>query len=270
MNIQVKKASGIFESFSEDKVRQSLKRAGATPKVIDKILVQLIGQIHDGMTTRAIYRQVFNLLNQYQAGQGYHYSLKDALMQLGPSGYPFEKFIARLLDSLGYQTQTNIIMQGKCIQHEIDIIADKDRQQYLIECKFHNRPGTKTRSKDALYTQARLEDLSHEFNQAWLVTNTKLTTDAIKYGLCRGIKLLAWRYPSDAGLETLIEMNKLHPLTCLTFLDHHDRQLLYHNNLVLCRELAALTDKQLNDLGLNSGMTAQIKQFFSLPNNIFI
>ncbi|MDZ7586882.1 MAG: restriction endonuclease, partial [Patescibacteria group bacterium] len=170
MNIQVKKASGVLESFSEDKVRQSLKRAGAMPKVIDKILVQLIGQLHNGITTRAIYKQVFNLLNQYQSGLGYHYSLKDSLMQLGPSGYPFEKFITRLLDHMGYKTQTNIIKKGQCIEHEIDVLANKDNKQYLIECKFHNRPGTKTRSKDALYTQARFEDLSHEFNQVWLVT----------------------------------------------------------------------------------------------------
>ncbi|MCG2691426.1 hypothetical protein L6272_01220, partial [Microgenomates group bacterium] len=103
-----------------------------------------------------------------------------------------------------------------------------------------------------------------------LITNTKLTSTAIKYGLCRGIKLLAWRYPGDLGLETLIQTNKLHPLTCLTFLNHQDRQLLYQNNLVLCRDLAPLSDKQLNDLGLNSQALAQVKQFFSLPNNIFI
>ena len=33
--VQVKKASGEIEPFSETKVRQSLKRAGAKPKVID-------------------------------------------------------------------------------------------------------------------------------------------------------------------------------------------------------------------------------------------
>lgn len=270
MNLKVTKASGVLEPFSEDKIRQSLKRAGAKPQVIDKILVQLIGRLHDGVTTRAIYQQVFALLNQYQAGQGYHYSLKDALMQLGPSGYPFEKFVARLLDHLNYQTQTNLIIKGKCIDHEIDVVANKDQQNYLIECKFHNRSGTKTHSKEALCVQAKFEDLGNQFHQAWLVTNTKLTSAAIKYGLCRGIKLLAWRYPYDAGLETLIQTNKLHPLTCLTFLDNQDRQLLYQNNLVLCQDLAALTDKQLNNLGLNSKALAQVKHFFSLPNNIFI
>lgn len=270
MSLKVTKASGVLEPFSEAKIRRSLKRAGAQPEVIDKILVQLIGRLHDGLTTREIYRQVFDLLNQYQAGQGYHYSLKDALMQLGPSGYPFEKFIARLLDFLGFKTQTNIFMKGKCIDHEIDVVANKDHQQYLIECKFHNRPGTKTHSQDALGIQAKFEDLSDQFHQAWLVTNTKLTSAAIKYGLCQGIKLLAWRYPQTASLESLIEANKFHPITCLTFLNHNDCQRLYQNNLLLCRDLAHLKDKQLDNLGLNSETVSQIKSFFSLPNNIFI
>lgn len=273
MNIKVVKASGVLEPFSEAKICRSLKRAGAQPQVIDKILVQLIGRLHDGMTTRAIYRQVFDLLNQYQAGQGYHYSLKDALMQLGPSGYPFEKYISRLLTHLGYQTQTQVIVKGKCLDHEVDVVAVKDNQQFLIECKFHNRPGTKTHSKDALYVQARFEDIQENspcYNQVWLVTNTKLTSNTIKYGLCRGIKLLAWHYPQTASLESLIEANKFHPLTCLTFLNYHDRQLLYQNNLLLCRDLALLKDNQLNNLGLNSRTLIQIKDFFSLPNNIFI
>jgi len=273
MNIKVTKASGVLEPFSEAKIRRSLKRAGAQPQVIDKILVQLIGRLHDGLTTRQIYRQVFDLLNQYQAGQGYHYSLKDALMQLGPSGYPFEKYISRLLTHLGYRTQTQVIVKGKCLDHEVDVVAAKDNQQFLIECKFHNRAGTKTRSKDALYVQARFEDIKETgsgYQQMWLVTNTKLTSNTIKYGLCRGIKLLAWRYPAANGLESLIEANKFHPLSCLTFLNQDDCRRLYQNNLLLCRDLARLKKQELINLGLNSTAITQILDFFSLPNNIFI
>ncbi len=260
MPIRVKKASGEIEAFSESKVRSSLKRAGAKPQVINKILAQLIGKLHDGITTKEIYSQVFDLLNQYQAGQGYRYSLKGALMQLGPSGYPFEKFIARLLTHLGYQTQTQVIAAGKCIDHEIDVVATKGQQKFMIECKYHNRSGTKSRSKDALYTQARFNDLADHFTQPWLVTNTKLTTSAIKYGRCQNMKLIAWRYPQKGSLEQLIETNNLHPLTCLTFLNHQDRQLLYQNGLVLCQDFTQINDKKLSSLGLSSKAISQIRQ----------
>ena len=145
--IKVIKASGEREPFSEEKVRQSLKRSGTKSTVINQVVLKLIPKLYDGITTEQIYQYVFQLLNKLQKHQGYRYSLKNALMQLGPSGYPFEKFISRLLDSQGYQTQTNVIIQGQCVSHEVDVVANKDSHQFLIECKFHNRAGIKTRVK---------------------------------------------------------------------------------------------------------------------------
>ncbi len=260
MPIKVKKQNGKLENFNEQKVRSSLKRAGARPKVIDEILVSLTGKLYNGITTKAIYKQVFNQLNQLQSGLGYRYSLKNSLLDLGPSGYPFESFIARVLEINGLKTQTQQIVQGGCISHEIDVIAKKDADTFLVECKFHNKSGTKTRSKEAMYTYARFLDLKQEFTRVWLVTNTKLTQNAIQYGQCQGMKLTAWRYPQKGSLEQLIEQNNLHPLTCLSFLDSHDRQLLYQNDLVLCQDLAKLNQKQLQDIGLNSLKTKQIIQ----------
>ncbi len=262
MPISVKKASGHFEPFDESKVRISLKRAGAKPDVIDKILVSLTGQLHDNMTTKEIYKLVFDLLNQHQTGQGYRYSLKNSLLNLGPSGYPFENFIARLLDKLGYQTKTQTVIQGQCVSHEIDIIATKDGKSHLIECKFHNHQGIKTRVKEALYTQSRFEDLK-SFDSVWLVTNTRLTVDAIKYGTCKGMNLLAWNYPKKGSLEQLIEQNNLHPLTCLNFLNSHELRLLFQNDLVLCQDLKKLKEKDLQGLGINSSKAKQIKNTIS-------
>ncbi|MEA3355228.1 MAG: restriction endonuclease [Patescibacteria group bacterium] len=263
MAIVVLKASGKKEKFDETKIRNSLKRVGAKPDVINKILISLTNQLHGTITTKEIYKLVFNLLNQYQSGQEYRYSLKNALFNLGPSGYPFENFIARLLDKLGYTTQTQTMMKGKCIEHEIDIIAKKDNQVHLVECKFHNRQGIKTRVKEALYTQARFEDLKKDFNKVWLVTNTRLTTSAIKYGSCKKMDLLAWNYPKQGSLEQLIEKHNLHPLTCFNFLSPHDLKLLFQNNLVLCQDLSQLKEKQLQNIGLNSAKINQIKTALS-------
>jgi hypothetical protein len=258
-SIKVKKASGKLEPFSEAKVRRSLQRAGARPEIIDQIIIQLAPKLYDGVSTKFIYQQVFNLLNQLQEHQAYRYSLKQALMQLGPSGYPFEKFIARLLDFQGYQTQSPVIVQGQCIKHEVDVVAEKDKQKYLIECKFHNRPGIKTDVQVALYVQARFEDIAG-FNQAWLVTNTKLTQSAITYGQCKNIKLLAWRYPQENGLETMIETAQLHPLTCLGFLTSQEKQILFDHKLVLCQDLKKTESKLLESWGFDPAKITQIKQ----------
>ncbi len=258
MPIKVKKRNNELEDFDEQKVRDSLKRAGAKPEVINKILVTLTGKLFDGITTQAIYKQVFEKLNQLQSGQGYRYSLKNSLLNLGPSGYPFEKFIAKLLSEAGYTTQAQQVLKGNCISHEIDVVANINNDKNLVECKFHNRPGTKTRSKEAMYTQARFLDLKDQFTHVWLITNTKLTQSAIQYGTCKKMKLTAWRYPKRGSLEQLIETNNLHPLTCLSFLDSRDRHLLFNRDLILCRDLAKLNQSQLQDIGLSSSKVSQI------------
>jgi Holliday junction resolvase len=259
--IKVKKASGELELFSEEKVRQSLKRAGARPEVIDQIMARLAEKLYDGISTKTIYKEVFTLFNKLQKDQGYRYSLKQALMQLGPTGYPFEKFIARLLTRQGYKTETGITIQGQCVSHEVDVMAEKNGQQFLVECKFHNRSGIKTNVKVALYIQARFEDITatKAYHQPWLVTNTKLTQDAIKYGECKGMKLLAWRYPQENSLEQMIEKTGLHPLTCLGFLSQREKQILLERDIVLCQEIAQIKPELLKNWGVSKASVEKIK-----------
>lgn len=219
--IQVVKASGLKEIFNPDKVRDSLKRVGAQSSVIDKIVTEVTAKLYEGITTQDIYRQVFDLLKQTETDTSNRYALKENLMHLGPSGYPFEQFISRLLQALGYKTKTQVVMNGACVQHEIDVLAEKDKQQFLVECKFHNRIGSKTDVKAALYTQARFEDICAktvgQFCQPWLVTNTKLTSQAIQYASCKNMRLLAWRYPETEGIETLIDKFNLYHLLKLGY-----------------------------------------------------
>lgn len=219
--IQVTKASGELEALSLDKVRASLTRAGAGSVTIDKILLELKPKLYDKIPTREVYSHVFKFLAQYQPQRANYYSLKPALMQLGPSGHPFEEFIARLFTAMGYQTQTQQIIRGQCVSHEVDVVVEKSGQKFLIECKFHNRAGTKCEIKTALYVQARFEDIAQKYpgvyQQIWLVTNTKLTTQAIEYGRCKKMGLLAWRYPENEGIEKLIDKFNLYHLLKLGY-----------------------------------------------------
>ena len=214
--IQVIKASGNLEPLSLNKINQSLAQAGANRATIDKVLAELTPKLYDKITTKEIYRRVYELLAHYQQRQAGRYGLKPALFSLGPSGYRFEKFIAQLFTAMGYRTQTQVMMAGQCVSHEVDVVAQKGKEIALIECKFHQRPGTKCDIKTALYIQARFEDISQKYpgiySQIWLVTNTKLTTQAISYGQCRNMQLLAWRYPEAMGLERLISKYNLYSL----------------------------------------------------------
>ncbi|KKU25136.1 MAG: ATP-cone domain protein [Microgenomates group bacterium GW2011_GWA2_46_16] len=256
--IQVKKASGDLEPFSEEKVTRSLLRAGTDTALTDKIVAHVEKELYDGIPTHKIYSHIFELLKREQSPLSGRYNLKKAIMDLGPTGYPFEKFVAALLQHNGYQVETGVEVRGHCVAHEIDVIAQKDDQRFMVECKFHNQPGTRSDVKVALYIKARFDDVKATFHQAWLVTNTKLTSDAIQYGECAGMKLIGWSYPSYGSLQDLIEGSGLHPVTCLTSLSQNQKQILLSSNIVLCRDVATAKQEILSSLALSDEQKTEV------------
>ncbi len=253
-SILVKKASGETEAFSTAKLERSLSMTGASPQLVQRVIDRVRKQAGQGVTSRKLHQMAFQLLRKEARHLAARYSLKRAVMSLGPSGYPFEKFVSALLEKQGYKTEVGVIMQGACVTHEVDVVAIKGKLRRLVECKYHNREGIKCDVKVPLYVYARSLDLQnnspdqcvHEF---WLVTNTKFTLDAIKYGTCVGLKLLSWDYPEGNSLKQQIEREEIHPITCLTALKSHQKKKLLEQNVVLCHEIFANPD-QLKDIGL--------------------
>lgn len=237
--IKVLKASGEWENFSEDKVRNSLAHAGADSILIDKIITHIGPELYDGISTHQIYSHIFDLLKKEKSHLITRYNLKRAICELGPTGYPFEKFVAGVLDFYGYHTQVNQIMKGNCVEHEIDIVAQKDGKKLMIECKFHQKSGEKVDIKTALYVYARFLDVRQRenFNAAWLVTNTKVSADAIDYGICTGLKVISWNYPSDFSLSHLIAQSNLHPITVLEDLSAEKKKELLEKGVVFVKDL---------------------------------
>ena len=159
VSIKIQKADGSREYFKVEKLRRSLRRAGAQPDEINQIVAQITLTLRDGIKTQEIYRYAFELLRDSDSPIAARYSLRRALFNLGPTGFPFEKFLARLFASDGYNTRTGINLQGKCAQHEIDVAAYKEDHSFIAEAKFHARPGIKSDLQVAMYSYARLMDL---------------------------------------------------------------------------------------------------------------
>ncbi len=278
----VTKADGQREIFSVSKLNKSMLSSGVAKPIINKVIAEIKSKIRPGVTTAQIYRLAFDLLKSEDRSYAARYSLKKAIMRLGPDGFPFEKYFAALLNEHGYNTSTNVIVRGKCITHEIDVIAEKyeDNIHAIIEAKFHSRGGGKTGSKDALYTYGRFLDVSEGWavkkNQgakpatarleSWLATNTKVTTEAQIYCRCVGIKTIGWDYASDGeNLQQLIENKGLYPITVLVGISNQQRQRLLRKNIILCKQL--LEDSRLlKQSGFSSG---QIRQLSEEVNHLF-
>ncbi len=245
--VKIIKEFGQPEFFSQDKLRRSLKRIGANDEIIAEVVQEISSQLKEGMTTRQIYQQAFDLMKRYSAPHAARYKLKQAINELGPSGFPFELFVAELLKYEEYQTQTGIVVEGHCVKHEIDVIAEKREHHFMIECKFHNSQGIHCDVKVPLYIQSRFLDVErrwkewpgHEkkFHQAWIVTNTRFTVDAISYGTCMGLHLISWDYPAKSSLRDRINASGMHPLTCLTNLTDQEKKLLLEMDIVLYKQL---------------------------------
>lgn len=250
--VNVLKSTGGKEQFSEEKLRNSIIRAGIPKQIENQVVSHIETKLYDNIPTSEIYRHIKEFLGSssrpYSAAK---YGLKQGIMELGPTGYPFEDFVAKVLKSDGYATDIRSILQGKCVTHEIDIIAKKENKKYMIEAKFHNGLGIRSDVHVSLYTKARFDDVSEKYNfdQAWLITNTKVTSDALAYALCVNMKVISWNYPEKESLRDLIEKSKLHPITVLTTLSQNEKQQLLNNHLVLSRDICQ-NPNVLSDLHL--------------------
>jgi len=260
MEFYITKSSGKKERFDLKKFKRSLKKAGASHALVEKVVQKVIQKIKTERfeSTAQVHDYALKFLTKTSRPIAARYNLKRALMNMGPSGYPFEDFVAELLKHDGYQVVVGQIVKGTCVDHEVDVVAQKNKKHYMIECKFHHRTGLKSTVKVALYIQARFEDVreawekahagKHEFHQAWIVTNTRFTSEAEKYAKCRGIRLISWNYPRDNNLAQMIDRLGLHPITALTTLNKSQKQAFIKEGFVLCRD-ARKHKKLLKKLG---------------------
>ncbi len=249
----IKKNSGDLEPFSIKKLKESLRNCGVKSNEIASIVQIITPQLYDGISTGEIHKKVYPLLKKSNRVYASKYNLKRAIFDLGPTGYPFERLVAALLKEKGYETRVSTVVQGKCVTHEIDVLAEKEGNTYAIECKFHADSGTASNVKVPLYIHSRFLDVQEEWNsspanktilkQGWLVTNTRFTSDAIDYGNCIGLTLLGWNYPVDNGMKANIDAYCLYPITALTTLSKNEKQELIAKDIILVKELAVRSHK---------------------------
>lgn len=259
-DILVKKASGDEELFSMEKLERSLQNAGASYELIQKIIADISNWIYNGVTTKKIYGRAFSILRRDKTSAALRYKLKQAMMEFGPTGYPFENFIGQLFQSQEFQIEVGIVVEGKCVTHEMDVIATKTNIQHLVECKYSKDQGKQVSVQVPLYVRSRVDDIIskrkelpeyHGINfTGWVITNTRFSSDSIRYGECSGLKLLAWDYPAGNGLKELIEKLKIYPLTILHSLTKNEKQFLIEKEIVTCNQLAK-AQEVLASLNLN-------------------
>lgn len=238
----ISKADGSRETFDPTRLVLSLERAGAGAHTAESIAETITRSIVPGTSSKEIYARAFALLRKELRPVAARYAVRRALLELGPTGHPFEDFISRLYRAEGWEVQTRKMIQGRCVSHEVDFYASHPgKNDYLAaELKYHNDPGYKTDLKVALYVKSRFDDIfacdekvrECPINRGILVTNTKFTSEAIAYAECSGVGLLGWSYPANDSLFMRMSRAHIYPITALTGLSHAEKRLLIDAGIV--------------------------------------
>lgn len=266
-HIIITKADGTKESFNREKLLYSLRNAGGGEEIINKIVEHIEREIKDNNTTAEIYRHAFKLLREHSMPVAIKYSLRRALSELGPDGFPFEKYVARIFQAWGYETLTDQTVFGGCVPHEVDVVAWNKEKLIMVEAKFHNELSLKSDLKVALYVKARFDDLKNnmfdyggikrKLDEGWLITNTKFTDQAIKYSECNHVKLVGWNYPKKGNLQDIIDDLKLHPFTFLNDLSNVHKKALLSKGVILCTDVLDHPE-YLKEIGMSANEAKKV------------
>lgn len=249
--IFVAKRDGSEVPFEDSRVIRSMERSGVPPELFDRVLTHIKERVQkdNRITSDEIFYHIREFLVKKDKKSALRFNLRQALFELGPTGYPFEQFMARIFESHGYKTQVGIIMQGECVSHEIDVFLEKNGENEIVEAKFHNQTFGKTDVHVALYTYARFLDVAvrQKIKDVWLVTNTKLSGDAITYAACKNIKVIGWNYPERGNLAEFVENPKMYPITILTDISGEEKRRFISNDIVLARDLVEISERELEE-----------------------
>jgi hypothetical protein len=248
------KADGTKQLFEKKKIVRTCMRMGASHEVAEAVAEKIEMRAYEGIKSKQILNMIFRQLARYHEEVRSHIDLRRALGLMRPKP-DFEQFVQLLLREHGYEVSPNLIVRGKCVEHEIDAIAKKDGKTYAVEVKHHFNHHALTGLDVSRIARAIFEDITEGFemglnstnlDRAIVICNTKYSDHAKRYGECRGIEQIGWNYPVQHGLEQMIEEKKLYPITYLKTLDATLRRKLAGEGIILLKQLITYEPEALS------------------------
>ena len=226
---------------------------GANRRIAEEVAGRVERSVYDGMPTSKVLQLAIRLLRGYKPTIRHFLDLRRGL-SLMDSKPEFEVFVQALLANSGFQVSPNMILAGRCVEHEVDAIAKKDGVTFFVEAKHHINYHTLTGLDESRIARAILEDVSEGFelgscsvkiDRAMIVTNTRYSEHARRYGKCRDIIQIGWNSPVGLSLQSMIEENNLYPISCIRGLKRETRTKLVTKRIVLIKQLLEMKQSSL-------------------------
>ena len=253
MVVHVTKADGTRQLFEREKVIRTCLRMGANRKTAEEIVDKVEKRLYDGIPTRKVLQLTLRLLRSYKPALRHFLDLRRGLSLMN-SKPEFEVFVQVLLANSGFKVSPNMILAGKCVEHEVDAIAKKDGVTFFVEAKHHINYHTLTGLDESRIARAILEDVTEGFelgscsvkiDKAMIVTNTRYSEHARRYGKCRDIVQIGWNSPVGLSLQSMIEENNLYPTSCIRGLKRETRTKLVNKRILLKKQLLEMKPSTL-------------------------
>ncbi len=260
------KRNGELEKFDPNKIVRTCLRVGLDEKSAQEVAREVKSEIYNRIPAEELYKIVMGKLRKIERSHAYLYRLKEAVAEIEP--FAFEKYTKTILESIGYDATWNVIIQGKCVDHQVDVVAKKDGNLYLVECKRHVNPHRFCGLGVGLQVQARLEDIrdgyklsvnKYNFYRAWIFTNTKFSEHIIKYANAKKILLTGWNYPDGNGLQNLSQLEKTLPVTLLP-ISSNLKAHLQEKNIITLYEFMSASMRALSSLGIDGKRASSLKK----------
>lgn len=264
--VLVTKVDGSKQEFDRNKVINTCLRLRISREEAEEIADKIEGRLYDGIGTHKILQMVFAYAKKHRPEVAHRTDLRQAI-SLMRSKPDFEEFVRIILREHGYDVEPNKILEGGCVEHEIDAVARKGGDVFFVEAKHHVDHHSYTGLHVFLESFAAFEDLvegsklgknNYQFTKLMVVCNTKISDHAKRYAECRGIEHIGWNYPEKLNLSELIESRKLYPITILKGLDSYTQTRLGDNNIVILKQLAEPDVKKLSSLGIGKSKAIEL------------
>lgn len=265
--IYITNSEGQSIKFSEDRLRSSLMKAGASLFFANEITEEIKRELKNGLPKYQVFQHAFKLLKKKEKLSAARYKLKQGILELGPAGFAFEQFIAELFKSKGYHVKVGQYVEGKCVSHEIDVIASNNQETILIECKYHNRLDLKCDVKVPLYIHSRFNDIKnkgfYKDFKGYIFTNTSFSDDARSYAICSDINIVDWNSDKKNSLKDMIYEHDLFPITCLLSISKEEKAIFLNQNIVLVKQLQkepALLERNIRNSNRIKNILSEMNQ----------
>lgn len=248
--INVTKFDGRLQPFDRGKVARTCVRMGADPAFAAQVAGRIEAEAYEGIPTKKIMQTIFANLRRRMPEMRHRIDLRTAIAMMRPKP-DFELFVATILRAYGYKVKSNQFLQGRCVEHEIDAVAENGRDVFYVEVKHHFNAHTYTGLDVFLQAAAAFEDLADgfkagrhrtAFTKAMLVTNAKMSEHALRYADCRGIRYLSWEAPRGRSLGEVIGKHKLYPITLIRGLDAGVQAKLGDAGIVTLKQLVEMPE----------------------------